>query len=149
MEQELRSGQDLGRLALLKKKNVWANYEQLLKTSFCGQKKKNQKHCSICTTKLRKMKLFFFLCANRVTSPRDLSIMASLTEMNRWSEKPAFWSALYRSSDMKSDNLQYNTMVCRFAGTNDVWCSKHYRLRPLKTLYFWSLAFLLGILNIA
>ena len=41
MEQELRFGLDLGRLAVLKKK-VWANYEQLLKTSFCGQKKKNQ-----------------------------------------------------------------------------------------------------------
>jgi hypothetical protein len=42
MEQELRFGLDLGRLALLKK-NIWADYEQLLRpffSSFRGQKKK-------------------------------------------------------------------------------------------------------------
>ena len=33
MEQELRFGLDLGRLALLKK-NIWADYEQLLKPVF-------------------------------------------------------------------------------------------------------------------
>ena len=41
MEQELRFGLDLGRLALLKKNN-WANYEQLLRpvfSSFRGPKK--------------------------------------------------------------------------------------------------------------
>ena len=47
MEQDLRFGLDLARLALLKK-NIWANYEQLLRpffSSFRGQK--NQKHCSV------------------------------------------------------------------------------------------------------
>ena len=42
MEQELRFGLDLGRLALLKKTNIWADYEQLLRpvfSSFRGQKK--------------------------------------------------------------------------------------------------------------
>ena len=41
MEQELRIGLDLGRLALLKK-NGWADYEQLLRVFFScfqGQKK--------------------------------------------------------------------------------------------------------------
>ena len=40
MEQELRFGLDLGRLALLKKK-IWANYEQFFRlffSSFHGQK---------------------------------------------------------------------------------------------------------------
>ena len=34
MEQELRFGLDLGQLALLKKKHIWANYEQLLRPVF-------------------------------------------------------------------------------------------------------------------
>ena len=34
MEQELRFGLDLGRLALLKNNNIWADYEQLLKLVF-------------------------------------------------------------------------------------------------------------------
>ena len=41
MEQELRFGLDLNRLAVLKKR-VWANYEQLLRvffSCFLGQKK--------------------------------------------------------------------------------------------------------------
>ena len=41
MEQELRFGLGLGRLALLKKKTIWANYEQLLGlvfSSFRGEK---------------------------------------------------------------------------------------------------------------
>ena len=45
MEQELRFGLDLGRLALLKK-NIWANYEQLLRpvfSSFRGKKKELKK----------------------------------------------------------------------------------------------------------
>jgi hypothetical protein len=40
MEQELRFGLDLGQLALLKK-NIWADYEQLLRpvfSNFRGQK---------------------------------------------------------------------------------------------------------------
>jgi hypothetical protein len=42
MEQELRFGLDLGQLALLKK-NIWADYEQLLRPNFScflGKKKK-------------------------------------------------------------------------------------------------------------
>ena len=42
MEQELRFGLDLDQLALLKKKNIWADYEQLLRpffSSFPWQKK--------------------------------------------------------------------------------------------------------------
>ena len=42
MEQELRFGLDLGQLALLEKKNIWAAYEQLLRSFFScfrGQKK--------------------------------------------------------------------------------------------------------------
>ena len=42
MEQELRFGLDSGRLALLKK-NIWADYEQLLRpvfSSLLGQKKR-------------------------------------------------------------------------------------------------------------
>ena len=45
MEQELRFGLDLERLALLKKKHIWADYEQLLRpvfSSFRGQLKKNK-----------------------------------------------------------------------------------------------------------
>ena len=38
MEQELRFGLDLGRLAVLKKR-VWADYEQLLRVVFSGAKK--------------------------------------------------------------------------------------------------------------
>ena len=37
MEQELMFGLDLGRLALLKKKHIWANYEQLLITVFSSR----------------------------------------------------------------------------------------------------------------
>ena len=65
MEQELRFGLDLGRLALLKKKDIWADYEQLLRpVFFMGQrKKKKKKHFSVRTKKLHTMKLksFFFL----------------------------------------------------------------------------------------
>ena len=46
MEQELMFGLDLGRLSLLKKNNIWVDYEQLLKqvfSNFPGQKK----HCSV------------------------------------------------------------------------------------------------------
>jgi hypothetical protein len=42
MEQELRFGLELGRLSVLKKKRVWADYEQLLRVVFSffqGQKK--------------------------------------------------------------------------------------------------------------
>ena len=42
MEQELIFGLDLVRLALLKKKYIWVDYEQLLKqvfSNFPGQKK--------------------------------------------------------------------------------------------------------------
>ena len=62
MEQELKFGLDLGRLAVLKKK-VWADYEQLLRAfffKFSGAKSNLKfflKHCSICTKKLHKMKL--------------------------------------------------------------------------------------------
>jgi hypothetical protein len=43
MEQELRFGLDLGRLAVLKKR-VWADYEQLLRVFFsCFQGQKNVK----------------------------------------------------------------------------------------------------------
>ena len=43
MEQELRFGPDLGRLAVLKKR-VWDNYEQLLRVVFsCFQRQKNVK----------------------------------------------------------------------------------------------------------
>ena len=45
MEQELRFGLDLGRLALLKK-NIWVDYEELLRpifSCFHGQKKKKLK----------------------------------------------------------------------------------------------------------
>ena len=42
MEQELRFGLDLGRLAVLKKK-VWADYEQLLRVFFsCFQEQKKK-----------------------------------------------------------------------------------------------------------
>ena len=44
MEQELRFGLDLGRLALLKKKNIWANYELFLRpffSSFRGKKNRD------------------------------------------------------------------------------------------------------------
>ena len=60
MDQELRFGLDLGRVALLKK-NISADYEQLLRpvfSSFRGQK--NQKHCSVCTKKLHEKKLYIF-----------------------------------------------------------------------------------------
>jgi hypothetical protein len=43
MEQELRFGLALGQLALLKKKQIWADYEQLLRVVFScfqGQKKR-------------------------------------------------------------------------------------------------------------
>ena len=40
MEQEMRFGLDLGRLALLKK-NIWADYEQLFRLVFMGKKVKN------------------------------------------------------------------------------------------------------------
>ena len=46
MEQELRFGLDLERLALLKKKHIWADYEQLFRPvflSFPGQKKIKKK----------------------------------------------------------------------------------------------------------
>ena len=58
MEQELRFGLDLGRLAILKKKSIWANYEQLLRPVFSlfrGQKKNFNffwKHYSVRTEKL-------------------------------------------------------------------------------------------------
>ena len=43
MEQELRFGLDLGRMAVLKKR-VWANYEQLLRMFFsCFQEQINVK----------------------------------------------------------------------------------------------------------
>ena len=60
MEQELRFGHDLGRLALLKKK-FWADYEQLLRPFFSsvhGQK-------------------------NRDTSPWDLPIMTLMIGRGR------------------------------------------------------------------
>ena len=61
MEQELRFGLDLGRLAVLKKR-VWANYEQLLRVFFSvfrGETnvKKFLKHCSLRAKKVHKMKL--------------------------------------------------------------------------------------------
>ena len=60
MEQELRFGLDLSRLAVLKKK-VGADYEQLMRvvfSNFCGQKKiKIWKHCSVRTEKLHKKKV--------------------------------------------------------------------------------------------
>ena len=45
MEHELRFVLDLGRLALLKKKKIWADYEQLFRpvfSSFHGQKKRKK-----------------------------------------------------------------------------------------------------------
>ena len=74
MEQELRFGLDLGRLAVLKKK-VWADYEQLLRvvsSCFQGQKK-------------------IVSCFTRDTSPRDISLMLSvfpggLSKMKQMSE---------------------------------------------------------------
>ena len=42
MEQKLRFGMNLGQLVLLKKKNIWADYGQVLRpvfSSFRGQKK--------------------------------------------------------------------------------------------------------------
>ena len=65
MEQKWRFGLYLGRLAILKKENIWANNEQLLRpvfSSFRGQKnrkKVKKKHCSVRTKKLHKMKLVF------------------------------------------------------------------------------------------
>jgi hypothetical protein len=62
MEQELRFGLDLGQLALLGEKKIWADYEQLFRlvfSSFHGQKK--IKNIVASAQKLHKMKLFFFL----------------------------------------------------------------------------------------
>jgi hypothetical protein len=45
MNQELRFGLDSGQLALLKKIEIWANYEQLLRpviSCFHGQKKREK-----------------------------------------------------------------------------------------------------------
>ena len=64
MKQELRFGLDLGRLAVLKRKRVWADYEQLLRVVFScfqGQKifffflKKNQ------NGRLKKTEFFNFV----------------------------------------------------------------------------------------
>ena len=62
MEQELRFGLDFGWLALLKKKHIWADYDQLLRlvfSSFRGQK--NEIKYNKNTKELQKIKLFFFL----------------------------------------------------------------------------------------
>ena len=45
-----------GPVGITEKKNIWANYEQLLRpvfSSFCGK----EKHCSVRTKKLHKIKL--------------------------------------------------------------------------------------------
>ena len=69
MEQNVRFGLILGRLAMLKIKN-WANYEQLLRAFFsCFQGQKInlecfQKYCSVRTRKFHKVffiKLFIFI----------------------------------------------------------------------------------------
>ena len=65
MGQELRFRMDLGGVAVLKKKRLWADYEQLLRVAFsCFQGQKNvtfsKKQCSVSTKKLHNMKLFFF-----------------------------------------------------------------------------------------
>ena len=47
IEQELRFGLDLEQLALMKKKKIWANYEQLSRPGFLcfhGQKKINKSY---------------------------------------------------------------------------------------------------------
>ena len=62
MEQKMRFGLVLGWLAILKK-NVWADYEQLLRLVFsCFQGQKNnskifQKYYSVCTKKLHQIKV--------------------------------------------------------------------------------------------
>ena len=67
--EKMRFGLVLGQLAALKKK-IWANYEQLLRAGFHGQKKCLtffEKHCSVGTKKLhniyliRKKMFYFFL----------------------------------------------------------------------------------------
>ena len=95
MEQELRFGLDLGRLAVLNKR-VCADYDQHLRVvffMFSGGKnvKFFSKTLCIRAKKLHKMKLkeyflnfyrlgniFNFLCSARDTSPRDFSIMTRL-----------------------------------------------------------------------
>ena len=42
MKQELTFGLDLGRLALLKKTNIWADHEQLLRLVFMVKRKINK-----------------------------------------------------------------------------------------------------------
>ena len=62
MEQKMRFGLVLGRLAILKK-HIWADYEQLLRAVFScfhGQKQSLnciRKYSSILTEKLHKMKV--------------------------------------------------------------------------------------------
>jgi hypothetical protein len=58
MKQEMRIGLDLGRLAVLKKKRVWADYEQLLRVFFsCFQGQKSM----LIFFSFKKLKTIFFL----------------------------------------------------------------------------------------
>ena len=61
MEQKLRFGLVLGRLAILKKSRV--DYEQLSRAFFScfhGQKNLDLKYCSVCTKNMKVKKTYFF-----------------------------------------------------------------------------------------
>ena len=76
MEQELRFGLDLGRLALLKK---WADYEQLMRpvfSCFHGQNKEIKNTVELHDMKLKNI-FFFFKNLKKINcvSPPDFSMM--------------------------------------------------------------------------